>query len=249
MATHFSPYRGRIVTALLALTNGVLLRALWVRRAVLFRNRHQVGCDTTLIAAGVAMLLIWRATPADTAMHWVTQRWGVGQLVGHLAAIGSQASLLYHALTRRYADDIVDRVFQSRVWTPITIAVPIMVALYWTSKTPRTVAHLNLYATQGDMWLRLFTTWMCGVYIYLAAYGARIMLTLRQDPRSRRQSTVYLVACVGAVCVAVARAVAAWDNAAAGVIFTTCVCAVIVIIAIGAIISHAATFGGKTGLE
>ena len=233
------------MTALLALTNGFLMRALWVRRTFLFRNRHQVGCDTTLIAAAVAMALIWRCTPADTAMHWVTHRWGAAQVVGHLAAIGSQASLLYHALTRLYADDVIDRVFQSRVWTPLTIVIPIMVALYWSSETPRTVAHLNLYATQGDIWLRLFTSWMCGIYIYLAAYGARIMLTLRQDPRSRRQSTVYLVACLAAMCVALARAVAAWDDASAGMIFTTGVCAVVVIIAVGAIISHTATFGGK----
>ncbi len=237
------------MTALLALTNGVLLRALWVRRALLLRNRHQIGCDTTLIAAGVAMLLIWRATPADTAMHWMTHRWGVGQLLGHLAAIGAQAAMLYHALTRLYADNDINRIFQSRVWTPLTVAVPVMVAWYWASETPRTVSHLNLYATQGDIWLRLFTTWMCAIYIYLAAYGARIMLTLRHDPRSRRQSSVYLAACLGAVCVALAHAVAAWDNAAAGMIFTTCVCAVVVVIAVGAIISHAATFGGKTGLD
>gem|GEM_PF-4071516 len=232
------------MTAILALTNGALLRALWVRRAFLLRNRHQVGCDTTLIAAAVAMVLIWRCTPADTALYWVTRRWGAAQVVGHGVAIGSQAALLYHALTRRYADDVIDRVFQSRVWTPITIAVPIMVALYWTSETPRTVPDLNLYATQGDIWLQLFTTWMCAIYIYLAAYGARIMLTLRHDPRSRRQSTVYLVACLGAVGVASARAVAAWRNTPSGIVFATCVCGVVVVIAVAAIISHAATFGG-----
>jgi hypothetical protein len=233
------------VTVLVALTNGVLLRALWVRRTLLLRNRHQIGCDVTLIAAAAAMVLIWRCTPADTAMHSVTHRWGAAQVVGHLAAIGAQAAMLYHALTRLYADNDINRIFQSRVWTPLTVAVPLMVAWYWASETPRNVSHLNLYATQGDIWLRLFTTWMCAIYIYLAAYGARIMLTLRHDPRSRRQSSIYLAACLGAVCVALARAVAAWQSATTGLNFAICVCGVFVVTAVGAIVSHAATVGRK----
>jgi hypothetical protein len=51
---------------------------------------------------------------------------------------------------------------------------------------------------------------LCGTLIYLLGYGARALLVLRKDPRSRRVANIYLVASASGIAACLVRIVTAY---------------------------------------
>src|SRR6478735_3967430 len=56
------------------------------------------------------------------------------------------------------------------------------------------VYRSDFFEVPTDFWLALYWLLLCGLLIYLLGYGARALLILRKDPRSRRIANVYLAA-------------------------------------------------------
>jgi len=61
-----------------------------------------------------------------------------------------------------------------------------------------------------DFWLALYWLLLCGLLIYLLGYGARALLILRQDPRSRKIANIYLVASASGILACTVRIITAY---------------------------------------
>jgi hypothetical protein len=68
----------------------------------------------------------------------------------------------------------------------------------------------DFFEVPTDFWLALYWTMLCGMLIYLLSYGARALLILRQDPRSRKIANIYLVASASGILACVVRITTAW---------------------------------------
>ena len=69
-------------------------------------------------------------------------------------------------------------------------------------------AHIykaDFFQVPTDFWLNMYWLLLCATLIYLLGYGARALLVLRKDPRSRTVANIYLVSSAAGIAACVTR--------------------------------------------
>jgi FtsH-binding integral membrane protein len=67
------------------------------------------------------------------------------------------------------------------------------------------IYRADFFQVPTDFWLNIYWLLLCGILIYLLGYGARALLVLRKDPRSRKVANIYLVASAAGVAACLVR--------------------------------------------
>jgi TRAP-type C4-dicarboxylate transport system permease large subunit len=187
---------------LLTSTIGFAGWSLWCRRHTWHAGRYQVGATVMVALMAVAVFLISPASPPTVGalLHWATGRWSVDRFLADLFSILSLCALLYHALLRIESDDNgFARKYERLVARPLVVALPVLFALFWSSRTTQHYHSGLLDPKSADGWMRAYFLSAYMVYVYMLGYAARLFLVLRDAPRSRRVALIYFWGSVFAI--------------------------------------------------
>jgi hypothetical protein len=182
------------LATIIAITLGCIAWSLWIRR-VTWSSRWEVAATLNIALQGVAVLLM-SPLASETVGHWLhaaTGMWNLEDYIGHDAYIVAASAVVYNALGRLQDDHAMQRSFKLYVETPATVCIPLLLATFSIGNGAR-IYRPDFFEVPTDFWLNMYWLLLCGTLIYLLGYGARALLILRQDPRSRRIANIYLVA-------------------------------------------------------
>lgn len=197
------------IAVLIAITLLCIAWSLWIRR-VTWTCRWEVAATLNIAFQGGAILLM-SPLASDTvgrALHAVTGMWNLEDFVGHDLYIVAASAIVYNAVGRLQDDHQMQRAFRQYVELPATLCIPLLLAAFSLSSAHNVYAR-DFFASPTDGWLSLYWVILGGILIYLLGYGARALLVLRKDPRSRRIANVYLVACASGIIACIIRIMSA----------------------------------------
>jgi hypothetical protein len=182
------------LATLIAITLGCIAWSLWIRR-VTWSCRWEVAATLNIALQGIAVVLM-SPLASETVGHWLhaaTGMWNLEDYIGHDAYIVAASAVVYNALGRLQDDHAMQRSFKLYVERPATVCIPLLLATFSIGNGAR-IYRPDFFEVPTDFWLNLYWLLLCGTLIYLLGYGARALLILRQDPRSRPIANIYLVA-------------------------------------------------------
>ena len=125
---------------------------------------------------------------SETLGHWLhalTGMWNLEDYIGHDAYIVAASAVVYNALGRLADDHVMQMTFKQYVERPATLCIPLLLVTFSIGNGAR-VYRSDFFEVPTDFWLALYWLLLCGMLIYLLGYGARALLILRKDPRSRK---------------------------------------------------------------
>ena len=198
------------LTTLIAITLGCIGWSLWIRR-VTWSCRWEVAATLNIALQGVAVLLMspWASETLGVGLHALTGMWNLEDYIGHDAYIVAASAVVYNALGRLADDHAMQRTFKAYVERPATLCIPLLLATFSIGNGAK-IYKPDFFDVPTDFWLAVYWTLLCGMLIYLLVYGARALLILRQDPRSRKIANIYLVASASGVLACTVRIITAW---------------------------------------
>jgi hypothetical protein len=182
------------LASLIAITLACIAWSLWIRR-VTWTCRWEVAATLNIALQGLAVLLM-SPLASETLGHWLhslTGMWNLEDYIGHDCYIVAASAVVYNALGRLADDHHLQRSFKVFVERPATLVIPLLLATF-SIGNGASVYRPDFFEVPTDFWLNIYWLLLCGTLIYLLGYGARALLVLRKDPRSRRIANVYLVA-------------------------------------------------------
>ena len=182
------------LASLIAITLACIAWSLWIRR-VTWTCRWEVAATLNIALQGLAVLLM-SPLASETLGHWLhslTGMWNLEDYIGHDCYIVAASAVVYNALGRLADDHHLQRSFKVFVERPATLVIPLLLATF-SIGNGASVYRPDFFEVPTDFWLSIYWLLLCGTLIYLLGYGARALLVLRKDPRSRRIANVYLVA-------------------------------------------------------
>jgi len=184
------------VATLIAITLGCIAWSLWIRR-VTWSCRWEVAATLNIALQGVAVLLMspWASETIGHVLYQLTWESNVEDYLGHDAYIVAASAIVYNSLGRLQDDNAMQRSFKQYVERPATICIPVLLATF-SMGNGATVYRADFFQVPTDFWLSAYWILLCGTLLYLLGYGARAMLVLRRDPKSRRIANIYLFASV-----------------------------------------------------
>jgi hypothetical protein len=179
---------------LIAITLVCIAWSLWIRR-VTWSCRWEVAATLNIALQGIAVLLMspWASETIGHWLHALTGMWNLEDYIGHDAYIVAASAVIYNALGRLADDHAMQKSFKLYVERPATICIPLLLATFSLGNGAR-IYKPDFFEVPTDFWLNTYWLLLCGTLIYLLVYGARALLVLRQDPRSRTIANIYLVA-------------------------------------------------------
>jgi hypothetical protein len=179
---------------LIAITLVCIAWSLWIRR-VTWSCRWEVAATLNIALQGIAVLLMspWASETIGQWLHALTGMWNLEDYIGHDAYIVAASAVIYNALGRLADDHAMQKSFKLYVERPATICIPLLLATFSLGNGAR-IYKPDFFEVPTDFWLNTYWLLLCGTLIYLLVYGARALLVLRQDPRSRTIANIYLVA-------------------------------------------------------
>ncbi|MBU9764978.1 hypothetical protein FR943_14145 [Mycobacterium sp. TNTM28] len=182
------------VATLILVTLCCIVWSLWIRR-VTWSCRWEVAATLNIALQGVAVFLMspWASETVGPFLHRLTGNWNVEDYLGHDAYIVAASAVVYHSMGRLQDDNAMQRSFKQHVERPATICIPLLLATF-SYGNGATIYRADFFQVPTDLWLSVYWIILCGTLIYLLAYGARAMLVLRRDPRSRLIANIYLLA-------------------------------------------------------
>ncbi|OBG80164.1 hypothetical protein A5699_11575 [Mycobacterium sp. E802] len=182
------------VATLIAITLGCILWSLWIRR-VTWSCRWEVAATLNIALQGAAVLLMspWASSTIGPVLYDLTGKWNLEDYIGHDCYIVAASAIVYNSLGRLQDDNAMQRSFKQYVERPATICIPVLLATF-SLGNGAAVYRPDFFQVPTDFWLSAYWILLCGTLLYLLGYGARAMLALRQDPRSRRIANIYLFA-------------------------------------------------------
>lgn len=222
-----------MVSVALVITLAAVLTSLWMRRGT-WRSRWEVGINTALALDGCALALMSPLAAAGTGplLHRMTRLWAVQHLLGHLCLIVAAAGIVYHAMVRLGEPDQVRLLFARQIVAPVLLGTLTLVVLFVIADPGNYPDLLKVPA--ATHWLVTYWLVMEGLLIYLSAYGARLLLILRADPRARHTVNAYLAAGVLGATAYLAQVRAILSGADADVLVWWCGCLAVVVAAYAA---------------
>jgi hypothetical protein len=182
------------LATLIAITLACIGWSLWIRR-VTWSCRWEVAATLNIALQGLAVILM-SPFAAETLGHWLhslTGMWNLNSYIGHDAYIVAASAVVYNALGRLADDHAMQATFKQYVERPATLCIPLLLVTFSVGNGAH-VYRADFFDVPTDFWLGVYWVLLCGMLIYLLTYGARALLSLRQDPRSRKVANVYLVA-------------------------------------------------------
>jgi len=195
---------------LIAITLVCIAWSLWIRR-VTWSCRWEVAATLNIALQGIAVLLIspWASETIGHWLHALTGMWNLEDYIGHDAYIVAASAVIYNALGRLTDDHAMQKSFKLYVERPATICIPLLLATFSLGNGAR-IYKPDFFEVPTDFWLNTYWLLLCGTLIYLLVYGARALLVLRHDPRSRMIANVYLVASASGILACTVRIVTAY---------------------------------------
>ncbi|GAT17406.1 hypothetical protein [Mycolicibacterium thermoresistibile] len=182
------------LATLIAVTLACIGWSLWIRR-VTWSCRWEVAATLNIALQGAAVLLMSPLASATLGqwLHSITGLWNLEDYIAHDCYIVAASAVVYNALGRLQDDHALQASFKQYVERPATLCIPLMLATYSLGNGSKMYAS-DFFDVPTDFWLNTYWLVLCGTLIYLLGYGARALLVLRQDPRSRGIANVYLTA-------------------------------------------------------
>jgi len=182
------------LATLIAITLLCIAWSLWIRR-VTWSCRWEVAATLNIALQGLAVLLMspWASQLLGPWLYHLTGKWNLEDYLGHDAYIVAASAIVYNSLGRLEADHAMHQRFKQFVERPATLCIPLLLAAFWLGNGA-SVYRPDFFTVPTDFWLTTYWLLLCGMLIYLLGYGARALLILRGDPRSRRIANVYLLA-------------------------------------------------------
>ena len=180
---------------LIAITLACIAWSLWIRR-VTWSCRWEVAATLNIALAGrrgaadvTARLRDARALAA-CADRQVESRGLHRPRPLHRRCIGRR---LQRAGQARRTTTPCRGPFKQYVERPATLCIPLLLVTF-SLGNGAAIYRPDFFDVPTDLWLNIYWLLLCGTLIYLLGYGARALLILRKDPRSRRVANIYLFA-------------------------------------------------------
>lgn len=184
--------------------------SLWIRR-VTWNCRWEVAATLNIALQGATVVLM-SPLASETLGHWLhslTGMWNLEDYIGHDMYVVAASAIVYNALGRLQDDHALQATFKQYVERPATLCIPLLLATFSLGNGAK-IYSADFFELRTDFWLAAYWTLLCGTLVYLLGYGARALLVLRKDPRSRRVANVYLAASISGMLACVVRIVTAW---------------------------------------
>ncbi|TXI55491.1 hypothetical protein [Mycolicibacter arupensis] len=166
--------------------------ALWVRRDT-WSSRWDSSPSRILVfivGAGVLMSPVgWGFL--DPILHGVLGVWNVSGLVAALCMFGAVVSMSGHVVTRLSDQDGARRLERRYITTPLRFVLPLTIVVYFIADRGQ-AQYQDVFATRGP-WFTVYWALICGSALYLFWFTGRLLLALRNDPRSTASANRYLV--------------------------------------------------------
>lgn len=196
--------------ALITVTLMCMAWSLWIRR-VTWGCRWEIAATLNIALQAVAVLLM-SPLASETVGRWLhslTGVWNLEDYIGHDCYVVAASAIVYNALGRLQDDNAMQSAFKQYVERPATLCIPLLFATFSLGNGAK-IYRPDFFTVPTDFWLSAYWLLLCGTLIYLLGYGARAMLILRRDPRSRRIANVYLAASASGIAACTVRIVTAY---------------------------------------
>ena len=134
--------------------------------------------------------------------------------VGHVCFLAALCIIAYALLARSVPDRQVRKLMRCRVEYPTAAAAVAMLATVTASPRLRSSNKLSqdFFEVPCGGVLHMYWTIYALILLYLLGYMARLLWSLRRDPRSRLTAHLYLVACVLGMIGALAEFLNTWHH-------------------------------------
>ncbi|MGY4708735.1 hypothetical protein ACXDF8_04075 [Mycolicibacterium sp. CBM1] len=195
--------------ALITVTLACIGWSLWIRRLT-WSSRWEVAATLNIGLQGAAVLLM-SPLASDTLgrlLHSLTGVWNLEDYIAHDCYVVAASAIVYNALGRLQDDETTQAAFKQYVERPATLCIPLLLATF-SLGNGAAVYRSDFFTVPTDFWLSAYWVVLCGTLIHLLGYGARALLVLRRDPRSRRIANVYLVASASGIIACTVRIITA----------------------------------------
>lgn len=179
-------------SALVSATLAAILCSLWIRRDT-WRSRWESGATLNIALQGCAVLLMshWASAALGPLLHYAVGLWNVQHLLGHICWIFAVTAIIQHGLTRLTNETHVRELMRKHVGRALWVGVPVLIAVFVIADERH---HPDLFAAPpSDFWLGAYWLVLGGLLIYLLSYAGRVLLILREDPRSTETVDLYLI--------------------------------------------------------
>lgn len=182
------------LATLIAITLACIAWSLWIRR-VTWTCRWEIAATLNIALQGTALFFMspFASETLGRALHALSGVWNLEDYIGHDAYIVAASAVIYNALGRLADDHHMQSSFKLYVERPATICIPLLLATFSLGNGAK-IYKPDFFEVPTDFWLNAYWLLLCGTLIYLLVYGARALMVLRKDPRSRRIANIYLVA-------------------------------------------------------
>jgi hypothetical protein len=199
-----------VIATLITITVGCIAWSLWIRR-VTWSCRWEVAATLNIALQGAAVLLMspWASQTIGVGLHALTGKWNLEDYIGHDCYIVAASAVVYNALGRLADDDAMRTSFKQYIERPATLCIPLLLATFSVGNGAR-IYRADFFEVPTDFWLNMYWLLLCGTLTYLLVYGARALLVLRKDPRSRTMANVYLAASAAGIMACVVRIITAF---------------------------------------
>ena len=198
------------LAALITITLGCIAWSLWIRR-VTWSCRWEFAATLNIALQGVAVLLMSpvASETIGVGLHALTGKWNLSAYLGHDCYIVAASAVVYNALGRLADDNTMRASFRQYVERPATVCIPLLLATFTIGNGAR-IYRPDFFQVPTDFWLNMYWLLLCTTLIYLLVYGARALLVLRKDPRSRMMANIYLAASAAGIMACAVRLVTAF---------------------------------------
>lgn len=113
---------------------------------------------------------------------------------GHLCFISAAVAVVCALICRLVPDAQVETVMRRVEWPCAGAALVMLICLTSSNSLTAWHGHADFFQEPRDLWLTIYWFTYMGIVAYVLGYMVRLLLILRQDPRSRTSATTFIAA-------------------------------------------------------
>ncbi|UVK63425.1 membrane protein [Mycobacterium phage Aegeus] len=184
------------VSTLILATLFSIAFSLWVRRTT-WNQTYERAATLNLVLQGCAVILMspWASEHIGKPIHSVLGIYNLEDYLGHDLYIVAASAIVLNALGRLDEGSYLTRSFKLFVELPATICIPLMLCVFSLSHAADTYV-VDFFQMPVDLWLLAYWVILCVILIHLLTYGSKLLMILRDDPRSLQVADAYIASCV-----------------------------------------------------